>query len=221
MPVFSRLPHPTALPSRSISAVRRRGNRRNPAACRTWLALRVVAAWLGLPAKASAALTARLTLSTIAFGVPAGATMPVHELAMKLGTPSSAMVGTSGRSASRFDDGVPSGRNFLSRNCGNRTSPAQINKQINNKCDQAQHPHSNPFCGAQVCRKKFHWKHVSWQDALTLFLIKIKFLKIGAFVNSGTVLTCTERARPRSRIPHPPYTPSGVGAVITYNDCRP
>src|SRR6516225_11175423 len=50
--------------------------------------------------------------------------------------PSSAMVGTSGRSASRFDDGVPSGRNFLSRNCGNRTSPAQIN----NKCDQAQHP---------------------------------------------------------------------------------
>jgi len=55
---------------------------------------------------------------------------------MKLGTPSSAMVGTSGRSASRFDDGVPSGRNFLSRNCGNRTSPAQIN----NKCDQARHP---------------------------------------------------------------------------------
>ena len=59
---------------------------------------------------------------------------------MKLGTPSSAMVGTSGRSASRFDDGVPSGRNFLSRNCGNKTSPAQINKQINNKCDQARHP---------------------------------------------------------------------------------
>src|SRR6516164_5815339 len=111
-------------------------------------------AWVA--GKASAALTARLTLSTIAFGVPAGATMPVQELAMKLGTPSSAMVGTSGRSASRFDDGVPSGRNFLSRNCGNRTSPAQINKQINNKCDQAQHPHSNPFCGAQVCRKKFH-----------------------------------------------------------------
>src|SRR5215467_2506239 len=172
-------------------------------------------AWVA--GKASAALTARLTLSTIAFGVPAGATMPVQELTMKLGTPSSAMVGTSGRSASRFDDGVPSGRNFLSRNCGNRTSPAQIN----NKCDQAQHPHSNPFCGAQACRKKFHWKHVSWQDALTLFLIKIKFLKIGAFVNSGTVLTCTERARPRSRIPHPPDTPSEVGAVITYNDCGP
>src|SRR6516165_3331067 len=161
-------------------------------------------AWVA--GKASAALTARLTLSTIAFGVPAGATMPVQELAMKLGTPSSAMVGTSGRSASRFDDGVPSGRNFLSRNCGNRTSPAQIN----NKCDQARHPpHSNPFCGAQVCRKKFHWKHVSWQDALTLFLIKIKFLKIGAFVNSGPVLTCTESPAPIST--PSPDTPRGWG----------
>jgi len=29
----------------------------------------------------------------------------------------------------------------------------------NNQRDQAQRPQRNPFCGAQICRKKFRWKH--------------------------------------------------------------
>src|SRR5262249_60548143 len=69
---------------------------------------------------ASAALVARLSLSTIALDVPGGATMPVQELAVKPGTPFSAMVGTSGRSASRFGDGVPNVRHFSSRHWRNR-----------------------------------------------------------------------------------------------------
>jgi len=50
-------------------------------------------------------------------------------------------------------------------------------------------------------------------DALTLFLIKIKLLKIGASINSGPVLP--QRARPRSHLY--PRTPE-VGVVISAVD---
>ena len=66
----------------------------------------------------------------ICFGVPGGATIPVQELAMKPGTPFSAMVGTSGSTSSRFGDGVPSGRNFPSRSCGNRIKQVSTARSI-------------------------------------------------------------------------------------------
>src|SRR6516165_4119444 len=78
----------------------------------------------------SAVLVARLSLSMIGFGVPGGATIPVQELAVKPGTPFSAMVGTSGRASSRFGDGVPSGRNFPSRSCGSRIEQVSTARSI-------------------------------------------------------------------------------------------
>ena len=56
-------------------------------------------------AELSPALIAALSLPTMSLGVPAGAMMLVHELAMKSGKPLSIMVGTSGRSGRRVCGG--------------------------------------------------------------------------------------------------------------------
>src|SRR5689334_19992799 len=51
-----------------------------------------------------------LSLSTIGFGVPAGAMKPTQSVALKPGTPASAIVGTSGKVVDRVLPLVPSAR---------------------------------------------------------------------------------------------------------------
>jgi len=61
-------------------------------------------------------LMAALSLSTIGFGVPAGAIRPSQMVASNPGTPASAMVGTSGSTLDRVVAVVPSGAHLAGLN---------------------------------------------------------------------------------------------------------
>src|SRR5215470_14276021 len=65
----------------------------------------------------SAARTSALTLSMISLGVPLGAIRPNHEEYLKLGTPASAMVGTSGTSLERVGEEIASMRTLPASAC--------------------------------------------------------------------------------------------------------
>src|SRR4249919_3028246 len=63
-----------------------------------------------MSARARIFVISRLSLSTIGCGVPAGAMKPTHKVALKSGTPASAIVGTSGNVGERVLPVVPSAR---------------------------------------------------------------------------------------------------------------
>src|SRR5687768_7914540 len=65
----------------------------------------------------STSRTSALILSTIAFGVPLGAIRPNQEAYLKLGTPASTIVGTSGTSLERVGDVMASMRTLPPSAC--------------------------------------------------------------------------------------------------------
>src|SRR5262245_4119681 len=65
----------------------------------------------------STTCTSALILSTIAWGVPLGAIRPNHEEYLKLGTPDSTMVGTSGTSLERVGEVIASMRTLPPSAC--------------------------------------------------------------------------------------------------------
>jgi hypothetical protein len=69
-----------------------------------------------------AALMAPQSLSIAGPGVPAGATMPIHDIASNPRTPASATVGTSGRTGERSLEPTAMARSVPSRTCA--VSPA-------------------------------------------------------------------------------------------------
>ncbi len=68
-----------------------------------------------------AAFTAALRVRTISAGVPAGATIPLHDSDTKPGNPLSIMVGTSASSALRAGPVTASGRSLPSLMCPSST----------------------------------------------------------------------------------------------------
>ena len=68
--------------------------------------------------KATTALISERSLSTISFGVLAGATIICQEIASKPGSPASASGGTSGTAAARVSDVTPSARTLPCRMSG-------------------------------------------------------------------------------------------------------